>query len=406
MTERTVLISGASIAGPTLAFWLRRYGLRPVVIERAGEPRLGGQNVDIRGAGREVARRMGIEAELFAASTGEKGLRFVDRHNVTRAEFPAGKSDTDGFTAELEILRGDLVRILHDRTRGGSEYIFGDYITDLSEHDGVVTATFAAGKARDFDLVIVADGVRSRTRSIVFGGEAEVREIGLYMAYLTIPRIATDSPWWSWYNAPGGRTIQLRPDNVGTTRVLLTFTSEPRGHERLGIDAQKDVLRRIFSDAGWAAPRVLAALDGATELYFDSIAQVLAPRWSRGRVALVGDAGYCPTPISGMGTSLAIVGAYVLAGEIARHEDHGQAFAAYERIMRPLVHAAQALPPGVPRLAHPKTKIGIAIFHAGARLAAGVLASRLGNKLLAPQADKFELPDYCALVDRPPAPVG
>ena len=406
MTERTVLISGASIAGPTLAFWLRRYGLRPVVIERADELRLGGQNADIRGAGREVARRMGIEEELLAASTGEKGLRFVDRHNVTKAEFPAGKSDTEGFTAELEILRGDLVRILHDRTRDGTEYIFGDHITDLSEHDGVVTATFAGGKARDFDLVIVADGVRSRTRSIVFGGEAEVRELGVYMAYLTIPRVATDSPWWCWYNAIGSRTIQLRPDNVGTTRVLLSFMSEPRGYERLGIEEQKNILRRIFSDAGWEAPRVLAALDNSADLYFDSIGQVLAPRWSRGRVALVGDAAYCPSPISGMGTSLAIVGAYVLAGEIAQHEDHGEAFAAYERIMRPFVHAAQVLPPGVPRLAHPKTKIGIAIFHVGARLAAGLLASGLGNKLSAPLADKIDLPDYSAFMDRPLAPVG
>jgi 2-polyprenyl-6-methoxyphenol hydroxylase-like FAD-dependent oxidoreductase len=396
MTERTVLISGASIAGPTLAFWLKRFGLRPVVIERADELRLGGQNVDIRGVGREVVRRMGIEGELLAASTGEKGLRFVDRHNVTKAEFPAGKSDTVGFTAELEILRGDLARILYEHTRDGTEYIFGDSITDLREHDGVVTATLATGKTRDFDLVIAADGIRSRTRSIVFGGEAKIRELGAYMAYLTIPRVATDSPWWWWYNAPGSRTIQLRPDNVGTTRALLSFMSESRGYERLGVDAQKDVLRRIFSDAGWEAARVLAALEGPTDLYFDSIGQVLAPRWSCGRVALVGDAAYCPSPISGMGTTLAIAGAYVLAGEIAGHEDHREAFAAYERIMRPIVRAAQALPPGAPRLAHPKSKLGIAVLHLGARLAAGVMASGIGNKLSAPPADKLHLPDYAS----------
>lgn len=398
MTERTVLISGASIAGPTLAYWLKRYGLRPVVIERANELRLGGQNVDVRGAGREVARRMGIENGIRASSTGEKGLRFVDRQNVTKAEFPAGTSDSDGFTAELEILRGDLVRILYDKTRDGIEYIFGDYITGLREHDRGITASFAKGEARDFDLVVVADGIRSRTRSLAFGSEPEIRELGLYMAYLTIPRTASDSAWWRWYNAPGGRTIQLRPDNVGTTRALLSFMSAPLGYESLGAEEQKDILRRVFSDAGWEASRVLSALDDSADVYFDSIGQVLAPNWSRGRVALVGDAGYCPSPISGMGTSLALVGPYVLAGEIAKHEKYGEAFASYERIMRPYVQHAQQLPPGAPRLAHPKTKLGIAVFHVGAGLAARLLASGIGKKQSAPPADKIDLPDYSAFI--------
>lgn len=393
MTERSVLISGASIAGPTLAFWLKRHGLRPVVIERAEDLRLGGQNVDVRGAGREVARRMGIEAELRAASTGEKGLRFVDRHNVTRAVFPAGTTDSGGFTAELEILRGELVRILYELTRDGTEYIFGDSITGLHEHARGVTVSLAKGAARDFDLVIAADGIRSRTRSLAFGDESVIRELGLYMAYLTIPRTATDDAWWRWYNAPGGRTVQLRPDNVGTTRALLSFMDERPGHERLGVEDQKALLRRVFRDAGWEAPRVLSALDGASEMYFDSIGQVRAPRWSRGRVALVGDAGYCASPISGMGTSLALVGAYVLAGEIARHDDHRAAFAAYERILRPYVDRTQHLPPGAPRLAHPKTRLGLFVFDLGVRLAARVLASGVGERLSAPPADTFELPD-------------
>lgn len=397
MTERTVLISGASIAGPTLAFWLKRYGLRPVVIERADALRLGGQNVDVRGAGRVVARRMGIEDEIRAATTGEKGLRFVDARGRTKAEFPAGTSSSDGFTAELEVLRGDLARILYDKTRDGIEYIFGDHITGLVEAGDRVTASFARGEARDFDLVIAADGIRSSTRDLVFGDEPQIRELGLYMAYATIPRTASDDAWWRWYNAPGGREISLRPDNVGTTRVMLSFMFEPRGHEKLGPEEQLQVLRRVFRDAGWEAPRVLAALEDAGDLYFESIGQVRAPRWARGRVALVGDAGYCASPISGMGTSLALTGAYVLAGELARHADHREAFAAYERILRPYVTRAQKLPPGTPRLAHPRTRLGIAVFNAVLRLAARVQASGIGPKFLASPADQLELPDYSAL---------
>lgn len=405
MTERTVLISGASIAGPTLAFWLRRHGLRPVVIERASALRLGGQNVDVRGAGREVARRMGIEGKIRAASTGEKGLRFVDPQGATRAAFPAGTSDSEGFTAELEILRGELVRILYDETRDGVEYVLGDHITSLHEHEDGITAALASGTSRSFDLVIAADGLRSRTRELVFGDEPEIRELGLYIAYLTIPRTASDDAWWRWYNAPGGRTIQLRPDNVGTTRAMLTFVSKTRGHEELDADEQKQLLRRVFADAGWEAPRVLAALAGSTEVYFDSVGQVRAPRWSRGRVGLVGDAACCPSPISGMGTSVALVGAYVLAGELARHRDHREAFASYETIMRPYVHQAQALPPGVPRLAHPKTKLGLAIFDVGVRLAARLLASGIGRKALAPPADRIELPRPWSPADGPLAAV-
>lgn len=344
MKPRTILISGASIAGPALAFWLRRYGLRPVVVERAPQLRLGGQNIDVRGAGRVVARRMGIEADIRAATTG----------------------------------------------------VFGDHIVGLRDSEARITASFASGDSRDFDLVIVADGIRSRTRTLVFGDEPEIRELGLYTAYLTIPRVASDDAWWRWYNAPGGRTINLRPDNVGTTRATLSFMFEAPGYERLGADEQKQILRRVFRDAGWQAPRVLAALDDAPDLYFEAIGQVRAPRWSRGRVGLVGDAAYCASPISGMGTSLALAGAYVLAGALARHEHHGAAFAAYEAVMRPYVDRAQQLPPGAPRLAHPKTRAGIALLNAGARLAARVQATGIARKMFSPPADELDLPDDSA----------
>ncbi|WP_437733529.1 FAD-dependent monooxygenase [Sorangium sp. So ce1335] len=391
---RTVLISGASIAGPALAFWLARHGLRTVVVERAGALRLGGQNIDVRGAAREVARRMDIEGDIRAATTGEQGLRFVDEHGVTMAEFPAESADTGAFTKELEILRGDLAKILHDRTRGTTEYIFGDQITGVRDHGDRVTVSFEKGAERDFDLVVAADGIRSRTRALLFGDEPRIRSLGLYGSYFTIPRGASDSGWARWYNAPGRRAMLLRPDNVGTTRASLWFLSPPRGHERLSAAEQKALIASVFADAGWEAPRVLAGLADAEDVYFDAVSQVVAPRWSRGRVALVGDAAYCPSPVSGMGASLSLVGAYVLAGELSRHADHRDAFAAYEKLMRPHVDAAQKLPPGVPWIAYPRSRRGISLLHGVARLASSPLARRLQGWIGSSPADRIELPDY------------
>ncbi|XXX76337.1 FAD-dependent monooxygenase [Sorangium sp. So ce134] len=394
MEHRTVLISGASIAGPALAFWLARYGFRPVVVERAGALRLGGQNIDIQGAAREVVRRMGIEGDIRAATTGEQGLRFVDDRNATKAEFPAASSEGGGFTQELEVLRGDLARILYDRTRDTTEYIFGDQIAGLRDHGDRVTVSFEHGDERDFDLVVAADGIRSRTRALIVGDEPRIRPLGLYGSYFTIPRGSSDGAWARWYHAPGSRSIILRPDNVGTTRASLWFLSPGRGHERASAAEQKALIASVFADAGWESPRVLAALADAEDVYFDAVSQVMAPRWSSGRAALVGDAAYCPSPVSGMGASVALVGAYVLAGELSRRSDHRDAFAAYEKLMRPYVDLAQKLPPGVPWIAHPKSRLGVSLLHMALRLASSPLLRRREGWLVSSPADKIELPDY------------
>ncbi|XXY45044.1 FAD-dependent monooxygenase [Sorangium sp. So ce269] len=394
MEHRTVLISGASIAGPALAFWLARHGFRPVVVERAGALRLGGQNIDVQGAAREVVRRMGIEGDIRAAATGEQGLRFVDEHNATRAELPAGSSDAGAFTKELEILRGDLARILYDHTRGATEYLFGDQITGLRDHGDRVTVSFERGAERDFDLVVAADGIRSRTRALIVGDEPRIRPLDLYASYFTIPRGPSDNAWARWYNAPGSRSILLRPDNVGTTRASLWFLSPTRGYERLSSAEQKALLVKVYAGAGWETPRVLAGLADAEDVYFDAVSQVMAPRWSHGRAALVGDAAYCPSPVSGMGASLSLVGAYVLAGELSRHANHRDAFAAYEKLMRPHVDRAQKLPPGVPWIAHPKSRLGISILHGVLRLAFSPLVRPREGWSGSSAADKIELPDY------------
>ena len=386
-----VLISGASVAGPALAHGLATRGWDVTVVERAEELRGEGQNIDIRGAAREVLRRTGLEDEILAAGTGEVGTEFVDGAGRAIASFPVGHSDSGGATAELEILRGELARILVDRTRDRAEYVFGDRIARIDDRADGVRVGFEHGPDRTFDVVVIAEGLRSRTRDLAFPAGVDVRHLGAYIAYLTLPRVESDTRWWRWYNAPGGRSVSLRPDNLGTARATLTFMSDVRGLEDLDADAQAHVLRRTFEGAGWETPRVLAGLDKG-DFYFDTIGQVRAGSWSRGRVALTGDAAWAPSPVSGMGTSLSIVGAYVLAGELAADPDHARAFARYEAVMRPFVTRAQKLPPGTPRIANPRTKAGIAVLHGAVRLAARL--PKLGLGFGSPPADAISLPDY------------
>ncbi|KFE58514.1 FAD-dependent monooxygenase [Hyalangium minutum] len=392
--KRHVLVTGASIAGPTLAWWLTRFGMSVTVVERAPEFRDGGQNIDVRGAGREVIRRMGLEDEVRQRSTGEVAIAFVDEENRVKAEFDAAQFGGNGPTAELEILRGELARLLVEHSHDRAEYIFGDRITVLDDKGDRVEVTFDKGGTRRFDLVIAAEGIGSSTRKLAFGDAVKRRPLDLYTAYFTIPKGSNDGKVARWFNAPGGRSVFLRPDHVGTTRALLGLQEKPVGYEDLSRDEQKAMLKEKFADAGWETPRVLAGLDDARDFYFEAIGQVKMDRWSIGRVVLTGDAAWCASPISGMGTSLALVGAYVLAGELGRHEDHAEAFAAYERIMRPYVDQAQDVPKLGPRIAQPQTRTGIALQQAALSLATKPGLSRLAGKLLSPPADRIHLPDY------------
>ena len=393
MSTRRILVSGASIAGPALTYWLREYGMEPTVVERSDGIRQGGQTVDVRGAGRTVAQRMGIEDAIRARSTGEEGVAFVDSDNVTKAAFGADAFDGEGFVAELEILRGELADLLHEHTKDRVDYIFGDHITSLIEHGTGVAVSFAHREEQDFDLVIAADGMGSATRALVFP-ETTIKSLGLYTSYFTIPRAPTDGTWARWHNIPGGLNATLRPDNLGTTRALLSFLSPPRGYEELEPEQQKRLLHTVFRKADWEVPRILAELERSPDFYFELTGQVYLPRWSKGRCAVVGDAGYCASPISGMGTSLALVGAYVLAGELAAENDHRAAFESYERIMRPYVSQAQHLPPFVPRVASPRTRTGIRLLNALLGLAARPTVRRLGGTLFSPPSEDIELPDY------------
>ncbi len=394
---RHAVISGAGIAGPAVAHQLAARGWQTTVVERFPQRRDEGQNIDVRGAAREVARRMGIENDLRAANTGEVGMRFLREDGSTSASFPMSKpGDIDGPTAEFEILRGELSRILFEHTREDTDYRFATQIADLTDHGDHVTVALDDGAVIDADIVVIAEGLRSRSRRFVT--PSDVNDLGMYFAYVTIPRRDTDDQWWNWQHASNSRTVHLRPDNLGTTRAILTFISEVRGLEDLGTADQISILRRTFADVGGIAPRVLAELDDDAPLYFSSVGQVHADRWSKGRVTLLGDAAFCAATFGGGGTSLALIEAYVLAGELSRTDDHPAAFARFERFMRPIIDATPPVRMSVLRRANPRTRVGIRALHTGARLfasPAGQAAMNfLGRRLVNVAADDLALPDY------------
>ncbi|MET0698101.1 MAG: FAD-dependent monooxygenase [Mycobacterium sp.] len=394
---RHAVISGAGIAGPALAHQLATRGWRATVIERFPERRDEGQNIDIRGAAREVARRMGIEDDIRAANTGEIGMRFLAEDGTPAASFPMnGPGEIDGPTAELEILRGELSRILIEHSRAGADYRFDTQITDLADHGDHVTVALDDGSTIDADLVVIAEGLRSRSRKYVTPTQAN--DLGMYFAYVTIPRLDTDEPWWNWQHATGSRAVHTRPDNLGTTRALLTFISDVRGLEALRSEDQIAILRRTFADVGGAAPRILAELDRGAPLYFSAVGQLPASTWSKGRVALLGDAAFCNATFGGVGTSFALIGAYVLAGELASADDHRTALQRYEAFMRTCAEAAPPVRIGVLKRANPQTARGIRALHAAGRLMAspvGQAATKFAGKRFANSpADNLQLPDY------------
>ncbi|KAL9111258.1 MAG: hypothetical protein Q9227_004336 [Pyrenula ochraceoflavens] len=401
-----ILISGCGIAGPALAYFLRRAGHRVVIVERSAILRSTGQNIDIRNAGLEVIRRMepGVEDQIRNSTTHEKGLAFVDRDNKRIAEFAQTGNSRASFTSEIEILRGDLAAIFaRQAEKAGTEIRLDNSITSLEEQENGIHVQFDKTEIGElFDAVILADGMNSRARGIVWPN-VQLKSLGMYTSYYTIPRGAADEDaggWARWYNASGGRSILLRPDSQGTTRVFTSVMSDdPRlhGYEDLSVPQQKALYAEFFADAGWEASRVIDGLRQADDFYMQLIAQVHIDKWYHGRVALLGDAGYCPSPITGMGTSVAIVGAYVLAGELSKcGGDYEKAFSEYDNIMRPYVTNAQKLPPGAPAVANPQSNLGISILNSTLsfvqKSGLGYLAAKLGEKM--PTSEKLDLPDY------------
>lgn len=355
MVAPTVLISGAGVAGPALGLRLSNSGYRVVIVELAPAIRPGGQTVDLRGAGRDVIRRMGLLDQMMDRSMHQRGIAWVRADGTRRAEMPVEAFDGNGIVSKLEILRGDLVDVLYQATKDRVEYRFGSRIAALHQDDFGVDAELDDGSSVRADLVVGADGPHSAVRRLVFGPEEQfVRPLGGYHAWFTAPDTVGLDGWYLMHQAPGGLNASMRPSHDDAiAKAGLAFRSEPLDYDRRDLNQQRAILADRFAEVGWHAAELIAAARGADDFYFDSFLQVHMDSWVSGRVALCGDAGYCASPLSGMGTALALVGAYVLAGELGPADDAlesahvRRALDRYGDIMRPYVGRCQDLPAGI-----------------------------------------------------------
>jgi 2-polyprenyl-6-methoxyphenol hydroxylase-like FAD-dependent oxidoreductase len=396
MNDYDVLVSGAGIAGPAVAYWLRRAGFNPTVVERAPAPRPGGQAVDLRGAGRGAAERMGLLDRVREVALDQKGFACIDTNGRITARMPVHAFGGEGIVSEIEVLRGDLCRVLYEASLPGTEYLFDDTITGIAQDASEVAVTFERSPARRFALVVGADGLRSTVRRLAFGPDSTcVRPFDLHTAWFTTPAGIELDGWFLMYNAPGGLVASARPGrNPDDIKAALSIRARPQGYDRLDRTGQQELLASRFAGAGWEVPRLLDGMRMASDFSLQLDGQVHLDRWSRGRVVLLGDAACCPSPLSGMGTSLALVGACVLAGELAvAGGDHRVAFPQYEQRMRPYAAQAQRLPPGGIGGFAPTSALAIRMRAASMRwMTRWPLRALVGGEFT--KADAIELPAY------------
>jgi len=341
-----VLISGASIAGPTLAYWLLKAGHDVTLVEQAPAPRPGGQAIDIRGPALDVIAAMGLGERVAALRTHMKGMTVFDRAgNEIERSFERTATGGRFDSGDVEIFRDDLAALLREACGSGARTLYGDTIIAMETRSDGVTVMFRQSPPGVFDLVFGADGLHSKVRQITFGDDTPfLRPLGVAFAIWATPNFLDLEDWQlSFRDDTGGYAIYPTRDNR-ELRVNIGFALTPDEERGLDLAARKALIREQAATMGGPAPRVLETLDAVEDLYFGALAQVRMPNWCRERIALVGDAGYCPSPFTGQGTSLAIVGAFVLGSELARcGDDYAAAFSRYEARMRPFVLANQDL---------------------------------------------------------------
>ncbi|MBQ0946772.1 FAD-dependent monooxygenase [Streptomyces sp. RK76] len=369
-TSLRVLVAGGGIAGHALAYWLARGGHRVTVRERYPDLRATGAQIDLRGQGIEAVRRMGLLDTVRGRLVDEAGVAFLDARGRPRATLMANTSGRgrQSLTSEYEIMRGDLVRILHEATGNDVEYVYGTSVDGFDQDEHEVVAHCSDGSSETYDLLVAADGQGSRLRrAILPDGTDPYWRVGIHMAYWFVPRIASDSNVRDTCMVPGGRQIMRRSHNPTETQVYFVLredSAQASAIHREPVEKQQEFWASRFRDAGWQTERFVEGMRTSPFFYSQEVVQVRTDTWSRGRVVLAGDAAHCASPYSGMGTSGGLVGAHVLAGEINRcPDDLPTALAHYDTTLRPFTDEIQGeVNPRLLKLAMPMTQRAIDAF--------------------------------------------
>jgi 2-polyprenyl-6-methoxyphenol hydroxylase-like FAD-dependent oxidoreductase len=382
MQRLNVLISGAGIAGMTLAYWLARHGLAVTVVELAAGQRSSGSPIDVRGQAGDIADRMGIMARVRDAATEVAGMRFIDARGKVAARVDTMALQRAGGRQDVEIARGDLAAILQEASRDSAEMLFNDEIRSLSQDPGGVDVTFESALPRRFDLVVGADGLHSGVRRQVFGREQQfVRHAGLYVATLPLScsfdAIDRDI---TMFNAPR-RSATIHPGRSRALAAFIFWRDALPNFDHRDVEQHRRVVADTYRGDGWHVRALLGEMQATDDLYFDSVSRVEIATWAHGRVVLVGDAASCVS-LLGDGSSLAMIGAHTLAEALARYNrEHAMAFREYEAQHRRLVDSKQRLMRLGATLLVPRSTSGIAMRNTALRLAPLVTAAQWVRRL-------------------------
>jgi len=401
MRGTKVLISGASIAGPTLAYWLARHGAEVTVVEQAPTLRDGGHGVDFRGAQMELLDRMRITDQVRSRQTGMGTQTIVDAAGHRVVELPPLF-----FSGEVEIARGDLSRILYERTRDDVEYLFGDSVAALDDTPTGVDVGFRSSPDRRFDLVIGADGMHSKVRELAFGPESRFADFrGYYSAGFRAPNHLGLDHAGLVYNEPGRAVMVSSGRDRSVLDVGLVFRADRLTYDRHDPEQLRDIVTGRFAGAGWETPRLLQELRREPDLYFDPLEQIHLDRWSKGRIGLLGDAAWCAGP-GGSGTGLAMMGAFVLAAELtAAGGQHAVAFARYQEVLQKAADKGRWQAKGAGDFLAPATAGRIRRRNLTYRVLSSRLMAKPFAKLVGGAANAVTLDAYPRTAERPRLPM-
>lgn len=361
MESQNILISGAGIAGTTLAFWLKKFGFNPTIIENAPALREGGHAIDFMGAGFDVAEKMRIISALKSVDINFSKLVFVDSNNKVRGSMNYQKIKDFLNGRAFTLFRSDLAKVIYQCIGGSVEMILGDTIAKIDQNEKEVTVTFGDGKTRSFDLLVGADGLHSNVRNLVFGTESQFEKYyGYYTSSFTIDNFSLGNDAFSMYNIPYKQVAVFSKGGNKTTAFFIFASPGKLPYQHHDIAKQKQILKSEFGGSGWKCHELLSQIDSTKDFYFDTVSQIKMDNWHKGRIALVGDAGYCPSLLSGKGSTLAMVGAYILAGELKQaNGDYKTAFEQYEVLFKPFMEKKQKAARSFAKSFIPKSYFGI-----------------------------------------------